>query len=342
MNNVSYKYDSTSYSIRFLKEEYKNNRINFNLSCQRGDVWSEEQQQSMIDTLMWSERIPEIHCIMEGDGDILGIIDGKQRLTTIIDFVLDIIPWKRRYADQNFSKLFNESRQLYFSKLPAKIQNKILNTTINFAIYSDITPKGENRLFKKLNQGTSLNAFQKAIINNISVRTQFSEKLLGHPGLEKLYSNGCFERDVVENHLISLLGFMLACDNNKSLNAISLEPKDLLKENNTSYILNVDNLSDDDAEKWIKELNCKANQIEKMLDIFADYPEKIKSIQNKGHFVFPFIYKYYYDLSDENFLDLFFDLRKVKNTDVTSSANFTRANVERWINYIDNNILFND
>lgn len=42
MNNVSYKYDSTSYSIRFLKEEYKNNRINFNLSCQRGDVWSEE------------------------------------------------------------------------------------------------------------------------------------------------------------------------------------------------------------------------------------------------------------------------------------------------------------
>ena len=125
-----------------------------------------------------------------------------------------------------------------------------------FAIYSDITPKGENRLFKKLNQGTSLNAFQKAIINNISVRTQFSEKLLGHPGLEKLYSDGCFERDVVENHLISLLGFMLACDNNKSLNAISLEPKDLLKENNTSYILNVDNLSDDDAEKWRSRWSC--------------------------------------------------------------------------------------
>ena len=96
------------------------NRLDFNLDCQRGYVWTDSQKQSLIDTLVFQERIPEIHAIKEDSSPIFHIADGKQRLSTILSYLNNELAWKKSSADISFKYLFGKKDKLYFSELPTE------------------------------------------------------------------------------------------------------------------------------------------------------------------------------------------------------------------------------
>lgn len=338
--NLIKNYDSTArnYDLNQIQSFFERKKLNFDLDCQRGYVWTEIQEQEMIDTLVCGERIPEVHCIVEQDG-CYNIVDGKQRLTTILRFINNKTVWKRSKADVAFLSYFGNKTGLYFSELPKELQNFILSIEVTFALYSNMTPRGITKLFKKLNNGTKLSPFQKSIANNILLRATFTKHLISHPGIERLYKDKQIEKDVAEEHLVSLLGIMLACDANKELTCISLQPADLLRDNNTSYILNANFLSNEELEAWNYTLSCKAQQISKLLDIIAETKCDIPKVKNKGQFIFPFLYAYYYELEDKDFIDLFLKVSHIPVLEVTQTSNYTKLNIERWVNYIDTNLL---
>ena len=74
---------------------YQSNRIDTDLDCQRGYVWTSEQKQQLIDTLINRERIPEFHVIKEADEAIFHFADGKQRVTTILNFLSGKLSWEK-------------------------------------------------------------------------------------------------------------------------------------------------------------------------------------------------------------------------------------------------------
>ena len=63
----TYQYKNVNYDLEQILAFYQTNRIDTNLDCQRGYVWTPEQKQQLIDTLVFRERIPEFHVIKEAE-----------------------------------------------------------------------------------------------------------------------------------------------------------------------------------------------------------------------------------------------------------------------------------
>ena len=81
----TYNFKNIDYDLEQILSFFKSNRIDTDLDCQRGYVWTSEQKQQLIDTLINRERIPEFHVIKEMEESIYHFADGKQRITTILN-----------------------------------------------------------------------------------------------------------------------------------------------------------------------------------------------------------------------------------------------------------------
>ena len=182
---TKYRYATNQYVIRYLDDLEKNNKINTDLDCQRGYVWTDDRQQDMWDTLLFGHRIPELHAVREGLR--YDVIDGKQRLTTIIKIINNEIPFKKNKAHPNALSLFKEDSKIYFKDLPQYLQERVLNTTINCAEYSDIDDADLVVLFRKLNAGMQLSEFSKGIANHIPMRSNFTRYIISHNTLNKIF-----------------------------------------------------------------------------------------------------------------------------------------------------------
>lgn len=91
-NIVILKRDTTKITISEFFERYNMGKYNLNPDYQRrGDVWDEEKQGFLIDTILKNYPIPPIFLHQRIDEDtgntMYDVIDGKQRLTAIVSFL---------------------------------------------------------------------------------------------------------------------------------------------------------------------------------------------------------------------------------------------------------------
>lgn len=88
-----------------------------NMNLQRSLVWSDFQKQELIYSILYERHIPNITVVYEpmenSSDDIILIVDGKQRLTTMLDY----------YHNQFSIEL--EGKQYYFNELPEDYQTAI-------------------------------------------------------------------------------------------------------------------------------------------------------------------------------------------------------------------------
>lgn len=85
------KRDSNSINIASFWEGYSLGKFNFNPPYQRDSVWDEEKQSFFIDSILRNYPIPPIFLhqkIDDATGKItFEVVDGKQRLTAIVNFI---------------------------------------------------------------------------------------------------------------------------------------------------------------------------------------------------------------------------------------------------------------
>lgn len=336
-------YDASTklYSLELINSYYHDNRLDFDLDCQRGTVWTEEQEQNLIDTLMCGERIPEIHTIKEDTSSIFQIADGKQRLTTLLKFLNNKIPWKKKYADVSFYKdIFKDgTTQVYFTNLPLEYQNFINSTEITFAVYKNMTYKAIVKLFRKLNAGTPLTGFQKGMAENALIRNHFSLKLLEHRSIPKIFSENAIASNKAESYFIGLLVLMLAFDSHQELIPVDITDKTVFSKNNP-YFPDVANRSNEQIEAWVHTLNTKVSQITKLLNMLDSIDNKNITVANKGQFIFPMLYGYAYNLPKEEFVKLYLKMLEISPKDVKVGNNqYVYSSIVKWFDYIDENLL---
>lgn len=317
-NNIAniatgYTHTTNKYSIEFIFENlYKKNRINTELDCQRGYVWTEERQQGMWDTLLKGHRIPEIHVIK--DGLNYDIIDGKQRLTTIIKILNNEIPFYKRTAQKELTFLFGDKTKIYFSDLVENLKTKIYNISITFAEYSDIEENELISLFRKLNASMSLTEFSKGIANNILIRTNFTRYLISHPALKELYSEKARLRNDDEKMLIRLALLIKF-----GVGKIDLQPKNLSKY----------------YDKFNStELKTLKEKIELILNKAAPHCLTLKSFRQVDSY-FPIILFVIYDknLNDKEIKILFEKIKK-QNFHVKGENFDAKISKERYDNIV--------
>lgn len=201
---IEYRHVTNHYGINYLYTLYTEGKINTDLDCQRGYMWTEERQQGMWDTLLFGHRIPEFHAIREGL--LYDIIDGKQRLTTIMEIINNNIACKKSYASEKLIPLFNQMNKtsFYFKDLPEYLQERILNTSCCVAEYSDVDGEDLIALFRKLNASMPLSDFSKGIADYILMRTDFTKYLIHHPTMQSIFTENDKAKSEDEKYLLRL------------------------------------------------------------------------------------------------------------------------------------------
>lgn len=201
---IEYRHTTNHYSINYLYTLYSEGKINTALDCQRGYMWTEERQQGMWDTLLFGHRIPEFHAIRKGLR--YDIIDGKQRLTTIMEIINNNIACKKSYASNKLIALFNQMNKtsFYFKDLPEYLQERILNTSCCIAEYSDVDGEDLVALFRKLNASMPLSEFAKGIADYILMRANFTKYLINNPTIDKVFTENEKAKSEDEKYLIRL------------------------------------------------------------------------------------------------------------------------------------------
>lgn len=120
--SVSLMRETNTITVANFWESYLLKKYNFDPAYQRDSVWSDEKQSFFIDSLLKNFPIPPIFLHQKIDDDTgktkYDVIDGKQRLTSIVRFLKNEIPASDEFENTPF---FDEKiAGVYFRDLDEK------------------------------------------------------------------------------------------------------------------------------------------------------------------------------------------------------------------------------
>ena len=107
----------SDFSLSAIFQMVENHSIDTQPHYQRRDRWSNDKQSALIESFLLNVPVPPIY-LSEDDYGLYSVIDGKQRITAICDFLSDKLVLK------NLNK-FPELNNYKFSNLPTQIQNAL-------------------------------------------------------------------------------------------------------------------------------------------------------------------------------------------------------------------------
>lgn len=115
-------------------------------------VWSPEDKQCLIDTILKSEPMPLFFLNFETDNGIYYVIDGQQRLDTIIQFYKNKVKLNKKFSgEENQGKTFNGDNPISDEQRSA-----FLNYDLQLWILEDYDDERVRMIFSRLQRGKPL------------------------------------------------------------------------------------------------------------------------------------------------------------------------------------------
>jgi hypothetical protein len=167
-------------NIETLVSRITNGEINLQPDFQRGEVWSYQKKQKLIDTILRNWHVPPIHLVVVSKDGSREVLDGQQRLVSIRDFVNGevVINGKQPPLDHSIESLDG----LSYKQLPKRVKREFDDYSIRVFSITDYQPEEPGELFYRLNQPTSLtaaeqrNAFYGPVRNQIKEMVNFANQ----------------------------------------------------------------------------------------------------------------------------------------------------------------------
>ncbi|CAA6810990.1 MAG: Unknown protein [uncultured Sulfurovum sp.] len=151
--NTIVKIDKVQYSLYELKRKYEERQdIILNPDFQRGKAWKTDRQKSeLIESVLMGVPIPVFY-FFETKNGAMEVVDGRQRITTFIDFFNNQFPL-------TYLPYLSDLNTKYFKDLPLRLQAKIEDYQITINIIQPPTPERiKFDIFNRINRGgTELN-----------------------------------------------------------------------------------------------------------------------------------------------------------------------------------------
>lgn len=117
-------FDSRVYSVSDFLEWHQNDLLDLSPSFQRRGVWTKAAKSYLIDTIIRGRPMPKVLITQElsNQKTIRTVVDGQQRLRTILEFVTDGFAILKAHN--------TEYGRMMYSNLPEPVQNQILSYAI--------------------------------------------------------------------------------------------------------------------------------------------------------------------------------------------------------------------
>lgn len=151
--NAEVRISRAQYSLLHLKHLYEDRKdLIIDPDFQRNDVWNKRQRSELIESILMGIPLPIIYLFESIDGR-KQVVDGRQRITAIIDFLND----RLRLNDL---KILRDLNGLTFSGLEPKLQRIMEDyQVLAYVIQPPTAERVKYDIFDRVNRGgTRLNA----------------------------------------------------------------------------------------------------------------------------------------------------------------------------------------
>ncbi|VBB18650.1 protein of unknown function DUF262 [Yasminevirus sp. GU-2018] len=171
----------------------KQKKINLTPVYQRDVVWSEQKMSAFIDSLMRGYIPSNITVNIDTDTETWTCIDGKQRVTSILNFCKNAIPWVRSEDDE-------DDQYIYFSVVPdgkkdnrnctqldKKQQKAFMEKSLIVVSYNDLDYNMQCEIFNRIQNSMSATAGEQtfSLFKNSEVASKFKEFCRDHDYTKK-------------------------------------------------------------------------------------------------------------------------------------------------------------
>lgn len=161
------RFDLQQWEIKGLSKNYK--LLDIPPFQREEEIWSPKKQQLFIDTILKGWRIPKIYLHNTASGRY-EIVDGLQRISTILRFLNNDITIKSSLEDKDLS----------FNSLDPSVREQVLRYKLDVEIVKDASDDEISELFSRLQEGVALNQREKlnALTGKLS---EFIKLMEDHP-----------------------------------------------------------------------------------------------------------------------------------------------------------------
>lgn len=140
-------FDSRTYSINDFLEWEERKQLEISPKFQRRSVWSPQAKSYLIDTILKDKPLPKIFMRTTTDPKtkktVREIVDGQQRMRTILSFVKDGFRISKIHNEEYGGKVYSE--------LPEDVQTEFLKYELSVDLLLDLSDRDVLDIFARLN-----------------------------------------------------------------------------------------------------------------------------------------------------------------------------------------------
>lgn len=198
---------SQAYALRTVINKIKKRTISLDHKMQRiTGQWNNSQKSLLIDSILRDYLIPPLLIWKKSDENVEYVIDGIQRLSTILSFINNDFPLSAKLEPIIVNGETIEIAKKRFSKLPQEFKDKIDEVQINTIMMLDATYEDVQRMFSRWNNSKPLNAAQKRTGIEDEKLLDIINRLASHEFIinitTKAQKKAAFDKDIVRQVLL--------------------------------------------------------------------------------------------------------------------------------------------
>lgn len=190
-------------TLQWVNTQLKNGNISLSHKLQRKEgQWNKQTKSLLIDSLLRSYPVNPVYCVK--DSNVLSVIDGIQRTSTIRDYINNEFSLSKDL--ENIKLVVNtengteertyEIAGKKYKKLDNEIQEILLSCEIQMYEISNYTEREVREIFKRQNSGKSLNNSQlRSVIANDELSEVIYE-LTNHPFFDDVLTEAQRKKDL--------------------------------------------------------------------------------------------------------------------------------------------------
>lgn len=177
-----------TWSILEIYQKTKSGRLNLTPDYQRNNIWNIDKQTAFIESLFMGIIIPPIYVVEIPGTNMLEessyeVVDGKQRLTTINNFLTNGISLQEK-ALEYYTDWFGGKQYAYITSEYKELTNAMLSSVLDIYVITANSPEfTKYDIFSRLNKGAEklkVNEIRKAIYRSqllLDIDTFIKERL---------------------------------------------------------------------------------------------------------------------------------------------------------------------